>query len=168
VIRISIRRLVLAGAAVVLAGTAIAVTTVANAQTAAPAATRTYYVTLYGWPDNSPPGNVIAFPVIHKRAGGRGTYADPVTFAANHGLGRGTRVYIPYMKKYFIMEDECASCNSRHIDLWAGGSTATANAVLACEDNLTRNASVVVNPAKNLPVNTTPIFNTSTKRCYKP
>jgi 3D (Asp-Asp-Asp) domain-containing protein len=161
--RRGLRRLVLAAAAVVLAGTAITVATTADAAT-----TKTYYVTLYGWPDNSPPGNGIAYPRIHSHAGGKGTYADPVTFAANHGLKPGTRVYIPYMKKYFIMEDQCASCSSTHIDLWAGGSNATKKQVLACEDALTRHASVVLSPAKNLPVNTTPIFNTSTRKCFKP
>src|SRR4051794_23853261 len=41
-----------------------------------------YAVTLFGWPDNDPPGDGIAYPQIHDRAGGTGTYDDPVTFAA--------------------------------------------------------------------------------------
>jgi hypothetical protein len=38
-------------------------------------------ITFYGWPDNSPPGNKIAHGIIHKRAGGDGTYCNPTTFA---------------------------------------------------------------------------------------
>ncbi len=30
-------------------------------------------ITFYGWPDNSPPGNKIAHPVLHRHAGGDGT-----------------------------------------------------------------------------------------------
>src|SRR4051794_570915 len=43
-------------------------------------------VTFYGWPDNSPPGPAIAYPVIHSQADGTGSYADPITFATATGL----------------------------------------------------------------------------------
>jgi hypothetical protein len=51
--------------------------------------TRNFLVTLYGWPDNSPPGNAIAYPAdegyptIHNVASGTGTYADPITYATD-------------------------------------------------------------------------------------
>ncbi|MFC0438942.1 hypothetical protein [Kutzneria buriramensis] len=149
----------------------------APAQAAASPHSTTYtmYVTLYGALDNDPPGSAaIAYPQIHSQAGGTGTYSNPVTFATNKSeLAPGTRVYYSYLKKYFIMEDDCAQCDSdwnsgkkRHIDLWAGNSTNSG--ILACEDKLTRSGSVIVNPASNLTVDTTPIFNTSTHKCYSP
>ena len=137
--------------------------------------TYTMYVTLYGALDNDPPGSAdIAYPQIHSQAGGTGTYSNPVTFATSSSeLAPGTRVYYAYLKKYFIMEDSCAACVSdwnngkkRHIDMWAGNSTNSG--ILACEDKLTRSGSVIVNPASNLTVDTTPIFNTSTHKCYSP
>ena len=51
----------------------------ASSTAAQAATTQNYEVTLYGWPDNSPPGNGIAFPAnsgsptIHNAAGGTGT-----------------------------------------------------------------------------------------------
>ena len=169
--------------------------TAATAATAAPAhpapaakakattTTTKMYVTLYGALDNTPPGSTdIAYPVIHSSAGGTGTYSDPVTFATDKAeLPVGTRVYYPYLKKYFIMEDDCTECDQdwtgqgpdggphyRHIDLWAGDSTD--NAILACEDSLTQDGQVpvIVDPPSGEPVDTKPIFNTSTLQCYRP
>ena len=75
------------------------------------------YVTGYGWWDNTPAGSSdISNPVIHTKAGGTGTYADPVTVAVGHSLAtgkdvldypQGTKFYIPNVKKYFIVEDTC-------------------------------------------------------------
>jgi len=90
------------------------------------------YTTLYGWPDNSPPGNAIAYPksggypTIHNAAGGSGTFADPFTFATAASGDNGGQdptsgeepvgqvVYYPKFQKYFILEDECSG---------SGGST---------------------------------------------
>lgn len=132
----------------------------------------TVRVTLYGWPDNSPPGDAIDCPQIHDHAGGTGTFDDPVTFATgndqNGTLSCGTRIYVPYLKKYFIREDSCASCNGPWTDLWAGGDDSTAQAVLACEDSLTRDdVTITINPDDGLDVDTTPIFNTDTNECYQ-
>jgi len=146
------------------------------------ATTQNYEVTLYGWPDNSPPGNGIAFPAnsgfptIHNAAGGTGTYADPVTFATDQSeLAPGTKVYYPYLHRYFIMEDECVECDAdwnngvRHIDLWVGGQNGNTNSVINCEDNLTQGSSAVItSPPTNEPVDTTPLFNSSTNTCYNP
>ena len=90
------------------------------------------YVTVYGWADNSPPGGAIAypmnggFPTLRDAAGGTGTYADPITFATDKDeLPIGTRVYVPFIEKYVMMEDDCVECDSDwttshkwHIDLW--------------------------------------------------
>lgn len=138
--------------------------------------TYSMYCTLYGWLDNSPPGNAIAYPQIHSGAGGTGTYSDPVTFATDESeLAPGTIVYVAYMKKYFIMEDDCAQCDTdwssskmRHIDMWAGGNGSSGQALIDCEDSLTEQANVIVSPPSNESVDTTPIFNSSTKQCYVP
>jgi hypothetical protein len=139
----------------------------ANTAHAAPA--DNYYVTLYGWPDNSPPGCAIAYPQIHQCAGGTGTYSDPITFATDQNeLAPGTIVYYSYLKRYFIMEDDCVECDSdwnkgkSHIDLWVGGQGGNTNDVINCEDNLTQTGTVIVNPPSNEPVSTTPLFNSST------
>ena len=155
-------------------GLLVAVAAPAQAAVTPHSTTYTMYVTLYGALDNDPPGSAaIAYPVIHSQAGGVGTFSNPVTFATNRSeLAPGTKVYYAYLKKYFIMEDDCAQCDSdwnsgkRHIDLWAGNSPNSA--IIACEDKLTRSGSVIVNPASNLAVSTTPIFNTSTHVCYSP
>ncbi|QUQ64697.1 hypothetical protein [Kutzneria sp. CA-103260] len=149
---------------------------VANAQSAAPAENQSMLVTLYGALDNDPPGSAaIAYPHKHEQAGGTGTYADPVTFATDKAeMAPGTIVYYPYLKKYFIMEDGCAACSSdwshgkkKHIDLWAGNSSD--RAILDCENKLTKSPGAVdVKPANNLKVDTTPIFDPKTKKCYSP
>jgi hypothetical protein len=176
------RRLLVLGAAAVVLVATVFVANIAGASTAKPAAkTISTFVTLYGWVDNSPPGNGISGGRIHRHAGGTGTFADPVTYAtAVAEQPYGTRIYIPYMKKYFIHEDECTECDSdwRHghkyrTDLWAGGDKNSLHnpekkALLACEDALTRHASIIVNPAPGLPVDTTPIFNAKTLKCFKP
>ena len=157
--------------------------------TARASATRNFLVTLYGWPDNSPPGNDIAYPAsggyptIHNVASGTGTYADPITYATDKAeLPIGTIVYYPYLHRYFIMEDDCVECDQDwtgqgpdggpglyHIDLWIGGQNGNSNDVINCEDNLTQNsAPVIVNPPGNEPVDTTPLFNSSDNSCYDP
>ena len=104
----------LAAMAVVL-GTAISQVGAATTATSAPASTtHSFYVTLYGWPDNSPPGADIAYPknggypTLHNSAGGTGTYADPITYASDKSeTPAGTKIYVPRVQKYFIMEDDC-------------------------------------------------------------
>ena len=76
--------------------------------------------------DNSPPGNAISYPTIHSSAGGVGTYADPITFATDKKeYPPGTILYVPFIEKYVIMEDDCVQCDSdwklddaphRHLD----------------------------------------------------
>jgi len=70
-------------------------------------------MTFYGYFDNSPPGTAIAHPVLHSGAGGVGTFDDPITFAVAPEVQKqvpaGTKIYIPSLKKYFIMEDDCTS-----------------------------------------------------------
>lgn len=168
-----VRRVLLALLAVVM-GTSLAVASHASAAPAAPH--DTYLVTLYGWPDNSPPGGDIAYPQIHQSAGGTGTYDDPITFATDRNeLAPGTRVYYPYLKRYFIMEDGCVECSQdwqngkRHIDLWAGGEGGDANAVINCEDSLTQDSGdVIIDPGPGEPVDAGSLFNSDDNSCYQP
>jgi hypothetical protein len=147
---------------------------IALAGSANAATTRNFYVTLYGWPDNSPPGDGTAFGSGH--AGGTGTYSNPITFATDqHELAPGTIVYYPYLHRYFIMQDECVECDQDwangkyHIDLWVGGKGGNTSSVLNCEDALTQDsAQVILSPPSNEPVDTTPLFNSSTNKCYDP
>ena len=148
---------------------------------AASGSTFTMQVTWYGWDDNSPPGNAIAYPAnagnptIHNSAGGTGTYADPITFATDKDeWPPGTILYLPFAKKYVIMEDDCTQCDSdwqsgqmRHIDIWMNSDgSEDPNALFTCEGNWTQSAAqVIAMPAQNLAVTTTPLFDPSTNTC---
>jgi hypothetical protein len=135
-----------------------------------PGQARKFFVTFYGARDNDPPGSRnIAYPVIHKQADGKGTRADPITFATSkEELPIGTVVYYPPLRKYFVMEDLCVSCEEEwkkdrrpHIDLWAGESTD--EGILRCEESLTPSGqvTVIVNPPPDLPVDPTRIYDGS-------
>jgi hypothetical protein len=127
-------------------------------------------ITFYGWPDNSPPGNQIAHPVIHQHAGGDGTYCNPTTFATEHANNKtipyGIKIYIPVIKQYFIREDLCAAsgpksgsgsqgCHKLWFDLWVGGNaTSKSHAVIECERKLTPGGEVpvILWPQDGMPV----------------
>jgi hypothetical protein len=139
------------------------------------------YLTFYGWPDNSPPGNAIAypksdgFPTVHDGAGGAGTYADPITFATDQAeLPVGTLLFAPVIQKYLIMEDDCAECDTDwsgshkwHIDVWMNSNASDDSTdVLACEDQWTRTSTTVeVNPPPGRDATTPPLFDTGTNTC---
>jgi 3D (Asp-Asp-Asp) domain-containing protein len=151
--------------------TPTATATAAATPTPAPASGRMWSVviTFYGAADNDPPGSTeIAHPNDHhQEAGGTGTYTDPLSLAADpRALPVGTRVYYPPLRKYFVMEDDCAQCitdwrSSRkpHIDLWTGDYQGSA--LLACENALTPDGLVAVelNPPPGRPVDHRPLFN---------
>ncbi|HEX3370209.1 MAG TPA: hypothetical protein VHS56_11585 [Candidatus Cybelea sp.] len=127
-------------------------------------------ITFYGWPDNSPPGNKIAHGVIHKRAGGGGTYCNPTSFATERANDKqipyGIKIYVPFIKQYFIREDLCAAsgpkkgsgsngCKKLWFDLWIGGDAKSrAHAVIKCERELTpsQRVSVILYPDEGMPV----------------
>ena len=94
-------------------------------------------LTFYGWPDNDPPNSAkIASPILHREAGGAGTYDDPTTVAVKGPWAPGTRMYLPYLSRYLIVEDLCASCTNDWIDVWAGGVSKPKSSVLPCQDAL--------------------------------
>ena len=122
------------------------------------------YVTFYGFDDNDD-GNpnhtgtsVISDPTVHKIATeDLGTYDHPGTLAADKNfLPPGTIVYVPALKRYYVMEDTCRECsqdwkeNKAHIDIFVAG---TGPALASCENRLTmEKAKILINPAPNLPV----------------
>src|SRR5262245_6169285 len=92
-------------AALLMLATGAATIQASAAAAARPATTMHMLVTLYGWLDNSRPGAGIAYPVIHRPAGGVGTWQNPVTFATSKAEFKpGTRLYVPALKRYFVME----------------------------------------------------------------
>jgi len=142
--------------------------------------TMAVYVTFYGWADNSPPGNGIAYPksggnqTIHNAAGGVGTFADPITFATDRAeFAEGTVLYVPYIQKYVAMEDSCGQCTTDwashmwHIDVWMNSNgTEMTSALLNCESAWTRSQTdVELNPPPTRTVTTAPLFDPSTNTC---
>lgn len=134
------------------------------------------YVTAYSWFDNTPARSpTISHPVLHRTAGGAGTYEDPVTLAVGHSLETGqdvmdlpagTRVYVPSVRRYFIVEDTCGDgpspedgpCHSGveefgdaslWIDLWIGGEGGSAALAQRCARSLTGVHTVILNPGEN-------------------
>jgi len=133
----------------------------------------TAYVTGYDIYDNTPPGSpVISNPVLHKVAGGTGTYQDPITVAVGHSIvngqdildwPQGTRFYVPNLRRYFIVEDTCGDgptpqdepCHDLStadpgaqtwLDVWVGGRSMSSSAAGRCEDDITHNQLVIENP----------------------
>jgi len=134
------------------------------------------YLTGYSYWDNTPPGSAqIARPVIHRRAGGTGTYNDPVTLAVGHvksgsrsamDFQTGTRFYIERLRKYAIVEDLCGDgnrpqdgpCHSGYngrpwIDIYVGGQNSDKSYTHNCTYRITGVQNVIVNPAPGYPVN---------------
>jgi len=134
------------------------------------------YITAYTWYDNTPEGSPdISHPVLHKRAGGAGTYADPVTIAVGHSLETGndvldfpagTRIYLPDVRRYFIVEDTCGDgpapeegpCHAqaaRHggastwLDIWIGGEGEDESFARRCAEQVTGVRAAIFHPAEN-------------------
>jgi hypothetical protein len=114
------------------------------------------YITGYSWYDNNPPGSAaISNPVIHQRAGGTGTFADPITVAINvPQFPWGTKFYIPNVRAYFIAEDTIGNGPSSppHLDLWVGGQSSSESSADSCMSRITGNYLVIRNPASNYAV----------------
>ena len=97
-------------------------------------------------PDNSPPGQAIAYDRGRgTSAGGQGIYDDPRTMATAPGTFDQCEVVSdPYTEKYLIFEDTCDECENDwdngvyHIDFWTGNLTESGGEdQIECEDELT-------------------------------
>jgi 3D (Asp-Asp-Asp) domain-containing protein len=126
-------------------------------------------VSFYSAFDKSPRGSLlIAFPtILHGLAGGSGTYDDPITFAAAPDVfAPGTRIYVPDLRRYFVLEDVCLSCGGTHIAVWTG--SALDDGIRACAAWLgtDETRSYLVDPPAGLPVTPGPLYDGA--RCFQP
>ncbi|WP_458782009.1 hypothetical protein [Arthrobacter sp. D3-16] len=137
------------------------------------------FVTAYSWYDNTPAGSrTISHPVLHRTAGGTGTYEDPVTIAVGHSretgehvldIPAGTRIYLPDVRRYFIVEDTCGDgptpedgpCHSGAeaydgaslwLDMWIGGEGESSSFVHRCAADSTGVQPAVLNPGPDYAV----------------
>lgn len=111
-------------------------------------------LTGYSYQDNTPPGSAdICCPQLHQKAGGQGTFEDPITTAvASSSFPPGTRFYIPPIKRYVIVEDSGASDGQNHLDIWVGGQGHSKGDSDACMNSFTGNHSIIQNPGPGHPV----------------
>ena len=146
----------------------------------------TAYTTGYSYWDNTPPGSAdISNGVIHTKAGGVGTFDDPITVAVGHVISgdsdtldyaAGTKFYVPNLRRYFIVEDSCGGgdtpqngpCHTGYeghpwIDLYVDGANASKETSDACMNAITELHLVIVNPAPNYAVVPGPITNNCTQ-----
>lgn len=124
----------------------------------------TAQLTGYSFQDNTPPGSAtISMPVLHSKAAGTGTYADPITTAVPGSASspetpKGTRLYVAKLKRYFIVEDSGATKEGgKHFDLWVGGEGFSKSASDKCMDSYTGSAQIIVNPPQGEPVTVGPL-----------
>ncbi len=133
------------------------------------------YLTGYSYWDNTPPGSArIARPVIHKKAGGTGTYRNPITIAVGHSIVNGkskmdypagTRFYIKRLRKYVIVEDLCGDgpkpqngpCHTGKygkpwLDIYVGGAKSRKSASRTCMNKITGVHIFTRNPGNKFPV----------------
>jgi hypothetical protein len=128
------------------------------------------WLTGYSYQDNTPPGSaIVSAPLLHQKAGGTGTYTDPITVAApghNDGSGMGfapgTRFYLPSVQRYVIVEDSGASPapsgTDGHLDMWVDGEGGSKSASDDCMNRITSTtAEAIQNPPPGEPVMTGPI-----------
>ncbi|PCJ74881.1 MAG: hypothetical protein COA53_08750 [Rhodobacteraceae bacterium] len=133
------------------------------------------YLTGYSYWDNTPPGSAeISKPVIHRKAGGKGTYRDPITIAVGHTIignrqtldfEAGTRFYIPNLRKYVIVEDVCGDgrnpqdgpCHTGYnglpwLDIYVDGSGSRSGDATQCARQITAVQQIIMNPDRDYPV----------------
>ena len=138
------------------------------------------YLTGYSYWDNTPPGSAeISKPVIHRKAGGKGTYSDPITIAVGHTIignrqtldyKAGTRFYIPNLRKYVIVEDVCGDghrpqdgpCHTGRnglpwLDIYVDGSRSRSGDATQCARRITSVQKIIINPARDYPVVSGPL-----------
>lgn len=122
-------------------------------------------MTGYSWHDNTPAGSPeISSPVIHKTAGGSGTFADPITVAvpghAGDGMEQkpGTKFYSPDLRRHLIVEDSGATDTALpHLDVYVDGEGLPKSASDECMDAITGTKTVIRNPGPGLRVTAGPL-----------
>ena len=125
----------------------------------------TIELTGYSFQDNQGGNNArICCPVLHRSAGGKGTFEDPITVAVPGHGGKGmetpvaTRFYLPTVRRYVIVEDSGASkMGTRHLDMYVGGEGLPRRASDRCMDQITGRVPAVMNPGPGLPVTVGPL-----------
>jgi len=148
-------------------------------------------ITFYGYPDNDDGAGHFGTAIIahalewvgRRRhvdvnglpcAGGIGTFDDPITAAASAGnqfFPPGTLIYGTGMRKYFLIEDECASCTEQEwVDLWMESNSGSDPAIVEwCESEWTEDDTllreVVINPSPGLEVDGMPFIDPVTGKC---
>ncbi len=133
------------------------------------------YLTGYSYWDNTPPGSTaISKPVVHRRAGGTGTYRDPITIAVGHKIvGKrqtldfpaGTRFYLKRLRKYVVVEDVCGDgsrpqngpCHTGYnglpwLDIYIDGQGVSASEATQCARKITAVQEIILNPRPDYPV----------------
>lgn len=151
-------------------------------------------ITFYGYPDNDDGAGRYGTAIIAHRlmwqgrgryvddqgmpaAGGSGTFEDPITAAASSGnrlFPPGTLVYMPALKKYFLVEDECESCSEEAwLDLWMeSDADSDPMAVEMCESDWTGDDALLrevdIDPPADLDADLTPFIDPITGQCRPP
>lgn len=119
----------------------------------------------------------LAYPTMHREAGGTGTYNDPITFAGDRDeFEPGTILYVPALRKYLIMEDDCPECDRSwehgqrsQIKIWLEGA---GKGAAQCADALRAlvmppNNTAQVNPTTNaLPVDPGQLYDATGGSCH--
>lgn len=128
-------------------------------------------MTGYSYWDNTPPGSAdICCSVIHRKAGGIGTYDDPITVAvpgsgSSMEFRAGTRFYSPDLRRYLIVEDSGASHNSLpHLDVYVDGRGRSRHDSDRCMDQITGTKTVFEDPGPHYPVTVGPL--TASRGCH--
>lgn len=117
-------------------------------------------MTGYSFQDNTPANsNDICCGVIHQKAGGTGTFNDPITVAVPGHGGKnmefpvGTKFYAPSLKRYLIVEDSGASDYAKpHLDVYVDGKGLPKSASDECMSDITGDKTVIQNPGPGYPV----------------
>ena len=138
------------------------------------------YLTGYSFWDNTPPGTVdISHPVLHRFAGGMGTFSNPITLAVGHRIEMGedipdiqpgTVFYLPALRKYAIVEDTCGDgltpqnepCHIGHnghlwLDIYVDGASSLKQESESCMAKITGLQPAIMDPAANNSVVVGPI-----------
>lgn len=140
----------------------------AGAASSGPTRQLRIWLTGFSWQDNTPPGSAkVSHPVLHQKAGGQGTFDDPITVAVpgkGGGIWKaGAKFYLPTVRRYVIVEDTGASAapsgQDGHLDMWIGGQGGTRSATDACMDKITaKGVPAELNPPPDRPVLEGPIY----------